>query len=350
MRLIFKDDDVGKDMESKVIELKEPRQISVKTEILNIDYLSNDQVAAETYFTAISPGTEISAFKGYPPLRPMKAYPRVLGYCNIAKIIAMGKNVCDYHVGDFILTHQSHRSSFICSADQILTKVPSSADLAKASTTYLFHLGYNALMKGDVRAGHNIAVLGLGTLGLTTVAVAKLFGTNIFALSGRNKILPVAEELGAKLALNKNDSKIKETLDSETGNIGIDVVVTTSNSWPDWNLALRLPRKGGKICVIGFPGRTESIPNFNPLDSRYFYDNQLSILACGYTPDNQLPPHDMRFNLKRNCKFLLGQIIHKDLPANRIISSIEPWAKIADIYQAMASRKNSIITVVLQWK
>jgi threonine dehydrogenase-like Zn-dependent dehydrogenase len=337
-------------MESKVIELQGPKQISVKNKILDIDNLKHDQVAAETYFTAISPGTEISAFKGDPPLRPMKVYPRVVGYCNIAKIIAIGKSVCDYNVGDFILTHQSHRSAFICSADQILALVPSSADLARTSTTYLFHLGYNALMKGGVRPGHNLAILGLGTLGLSTVAVSKFFGANTFAISGRNEILPLAEELGAKLAFNKNDLKIEEMLAPETGNIGIDIVVTTSNSWPDWNLALKLPRKGGKICVIGFPGRTDPIPDFNPLDSRYFYDQQLSIVACGYTPDKELPPHDLRFNLKRNCKFLLEQIINNNLPANRIVSSIEPWTKIEDIYQNMAARKDLTITVVLEWK
>jgi threonine dehydrogenase-like Zn-dependent dehydrogenase len=337
-------------MESKVIELQGPQQISIKNEILNIDNLKGGQVAAETYFSAVSPGTEIAAFKGDPPLRPMKVYPRVVGYCNIAKIIAIGKNVDNYNVGDFILTHQSHRSSFICSADQILAKVPSSADLATASTTYLFHLGYNALMKGDVRAGHNIAVIGLGTLGLTTIAVSKFFGTNTFALSGRKKILPIAEQLGAKLAFYKNDLKIKEILATETGNIGIDVVVTTSNSWPDWNLALQLPRKGGTICVIGFPGRTDPIPDFNPLDSRYFYDKQLSIVACGYTPDNQLPPHDMRFNLKRNCKFLLEQIMNNNLPVNQIISSIEPWTNIEDIYQTMTVRQDLLATVVLEWK
>lgn len=337
-------------MESKVIELKAKRQISVETEILDIDNLAQGQVAAETVFSAISPGTEISAYEGDPPLRPMKLYPRVVGYCNVAQIIAIGKSVSDYQVGDYILTHQSHRSAFICPVDRIITKVPSTADLAMASTTYLFHLGYSALMKGDVRPGHNIAVLGLGTLGLATVAVSKFFGTKTLALSGRNDILPLAKELGASAALNKNEPKLKNSIAKESYETGIDVVVTTSNSWQDWELALSLPRKGGKICVIGFPGRTDPIPDFNPLDSRYFYDNQLSLIACGYTPDNQLPPHDMRFNLKRNCEFLLGQIIRDNLPAHLIISSIEPWTKIEEIYQTMALRQNFIITAVLKWK
>jgi len=337
-------------VESKVIRLKATRQISVETEILDIDNLGQDQVAAETVFSAISPGTEISAYKGDPPLRPMKLYPRVVGYCNVAQIIAIGKSESDYRVGDHILTHQSHRSAFICPVNRIITKVPSNTDLAMACTTYLFHLGYSALIKGDVRPGHNIAVVGLGTLGLATVAVSKFFGTKTLALSGRNQILPLAKDLGAHTALNKNEPTLKDTIAAESFEAGIDVVVTTSNSWQDWELSLSLPRKGGKICVIGFPGRTNPIPHFNPLDSRYFYDNQLSLIACGYTPDNQLPPHDMRFNLKRNCKFLLEQIINDNLPAHLIVSSVEPWTKIEDIYQAMVLRQDPIITAVLKWK
>jgi len=337
-------------MESKIIELTGPYQLKIRTELLDIDQIRPDQIAAETLFSAISPGTEISAFKGDPPLRPMKVYPRVVGYCNVAEIKAAGEAVTDYQLGDFILTHQPHRSAFICSADDILTKIPPNADLAQASTTYLFHLGYNALMKGGVRTGHNIVVLGLGTLGLATVATSRLFGVNTYALSGRENILPLAEDMGARLALDKNDPNMKDKIAAETNETGIDVVVSTSNSWKDWKLALCLARKGGKICVLGFPGRTQPIPDFNPLDSRYFYDNQLNIIACGYTPDNKLPAHDMRFNLKRNCSFLLEQITNKRLPAHRIISSVESWTKIKDIYHTAAARKNAVITVILKWK
>jgi threonine dehydrogenase-like Zn-dependent dehydrogenase len=339
-----------KKIHSKKIVLQDKFKISVETETLDIANLDSNQIAAETLFSAISPGTEVSAFKGDPPLRPMKVYPRVVGYCNIAQIIAAGKKVKGYQVGDIILTHQSHRSAFICSSDVILAKIPEEADLPQSSTTYLFHLGYNSLLRGDVRPGHNAAVLGLGTLGLTTVAVSKLFGTKTMALTGRESVFPIATDMGADIVVNKDDPKLNQIISSNFYETGIDLLVTTSNSWKDWKLALGIPRKMGKICVLGFPGRTHPVPDFNPLDSSTFYDKQLNIIACGYTPGNSLPPEDMRFNLKRNCRYLLDQILNGNLPAHKIISDVVAWTEIGDLYQALTKRKKGLITAVLKWK
>jgi threonine dehydrogenase-like Zn-dependent dehydrogenase len=339
-----------KKVHSKKIVLQGKFKISIETETLDIDNLYNNQIAAETLFSAISPGTEVSAFKGDPPLRPMKVYPRVVGYCNVGQIVAVGKGVEEYQIGDIILTNQSHRSAFVCSADLILAKVPEDACLPQTSTTYLFHLGYNALLQGDVRPGCNVAVLGLGTLGLTTVAVSKLFGAKTMALTGREYIFPIATEMGADIVVNKDNPKLGEIISSNFYETGIDVLVTTSNSWKDWKIALEIPRKKGKICVLGFPGRTHPIPDFNPLDSRNFYDKQLNIIGCGYTPKNSLPPEDLRFNLKRNCKYLLEQILNGTLPADKIISAVVAWTEIEDLYQALLKRKKDLITAVLKWK
>ena len=341
---------IGKKIHSKKIVLQDKFKISIETETLDAAYLNSNQIAAETLFSAISPGTEVSAFRGDPPLRPMKVYPRVVGYCNIAQIIAVGKKVKEYQVGDIILTNQSHRSAFMCSADLIFAKVPKNADLPQSSMTYLFHLGYNALLRGDVRPGYNIAVLGLGTLGLTTVAVSKLFGAKTMALTGREDVFLTASEMGADIVVNKDDPKLKEIISSNFYETGIDVLVTTSNSWKDWRIAMGIPRKKGKICVLGFPGRTHPIPDFNPLDSSSFYDKQLNIIGCGYTPKKSLPPEDMRFNLKRNCKYLLEQILNGTLPADKIISAIVAWTEIEDIYHALATRRKGLITAVLKWK
>ena len=339
-----------KKIHSKKIVLEDKFKISIETETLDVANLDRNQIAAETLFSAISPGTEVSAFKGDPPLRPMKVYPRVVGYCNIGQIVAVGEKVKEYKVGDIILTHQSHRSAFVCSTDLILAKVPEDANLPESSTTYLFHLGYNALLRGDVRSGHNVAVLGLGTLGLTTVAVSKLFGAKTMALTGREIVFPTATEMGADIVVNKNDPKLNEIIGSNFYETGIDVLVTTSNSWNDWRIALGIPRKNGKICVLGFPGRTQPIPDFNPLDSSSFYEKQLNIIGCGYTPKNSLPPEDLRFNLKRNCRYLLEQILNGTLPADKIISAVVTWTEIEDVYQDLAKRKKDLITAVLKWK
>tara|TARA_B100000809_G_C15117114_1_gene522884 strand:+ start:1185 stop:2210 length:1026 start_codon:yes stop_codon:yes gene_type:complete len=337
-------------IENQIIELHSPRNLIVKKYPLDIGNLKDNEVAAETLYSAISPGTEVAAYRGDPSLRPSEAYPRVVGYCNVAEVIDKGSSVSTYEVGDRILTFQSHRSAFVCSEESIITNLPNNVDLMKASTTYLFHLGYNALLRGNLKPGHNVAIVGLGTLGLTAVALASMFGANVYAFSNQSTSLELAKEFGSRKTFRKNNQNASEVINQDTGSTGIDIVVNTSNSWKDWKLAISLPRKGGKICVLGFPGRTEPKPDFNPLDSQFFYDNQLTLIACGYSPDHIIDAHDVRFTVKRNCKFILDLIVGNKLPASHIISSVFDWYDIQKAYEAIADRKIFYLTGILKWK
>lgn len=333
---------------SQIIELDRPRNIVVRNNVLDLFQMKDNEVAARTLYSAISPGTEVAAYIGDPPLRPMKIYPRVVGYCNVAEVIATGANVTQYKQGDKILTFQSHRTAFICEQESIVSLIPEGADLIEASTTYLFHLGYNALLKGDFRPGMSVAVVGLGTLGLTTLALASSFGGEVYVFSNQAIKIDMAFEFGADKVFRKSESDLKNTVRDLTGG-GIDLVISTSSSWEDWRLAVSIARKEGTICVLGFPGRTQPIPDFNPFDSQYFYDSQLRIISCGYTPQLDAPPCDIRFNMKRNCKFLLNRVINKKLPAAKLISSKVSWKEIQSVYEAMAAREPNLITSILEW-
>lgn len=300
------------------------------------------EVTLETIFSAISPGTELAAFRGEPPLRPTKqVYPRLMGYCNIGRITGVGQGVKDWQTGNLVMTHVAHRSHDRISAAEIICRVPNDADLVAASTTYLFHLGYSACLKSQVTAGHSVAVVGLGTLGSTVGALAKLCGAQVSGFSNHLNDESQAQNFGFSNMHKK----------SATGHENsADVVITTSNSWEDWQLALKLARPGGTIAVIGFPGRGQPNASDNPLASQYFYDKQLTITACGYTPDYVVQQQDIRFTLKRNCEFLLSAILADCLPANALVVGIRNAQNLASIYEEMTETRQSFGTYVLDWK
>lgn len=334
-----------------IIELTAPRTIEFKAESLNPSRLDPDQIIGRTIFSAISPGTELAAYAGAPPLRPMKVYPRLMGYCNVAEVIAKGPNVTELNTGDKILTTQSHRTIFACRQNEVLVKVPESMNLEHASTTYLFHLGYNALLRGGFVPGMNVGVVGLGTLGLTTAVMAHTLGANIFTFSNQAPLQEFARKFASARSFSKDAPGLVDAVKADTRGIGLDLVVSTSNSWADWQLALSLPRYGGVISVLGFPGRVEPVPStYNPLESRYFYDRQLTLAAAGLTPDVDVDPSVYRFSLKRNCQFLLGLIDDKRLTAEPFISIRAPWKKIESVYKDLESREAGILTAVLDWR
>lgn len=334
-------------MESHIIELHGPRRLVITTK----EIVSKPRVGivARTLYSAVSTGTELAAYSGLPGLRPGPVYPRLMGYCNVAEVHAVGDDITTCRPGDRILTFQSHRSSFVCSEQDIILVIPPTADLPATAITYLFHLGYNALLKGDFVPGFRVAVVGLGCIGLCAVTLSSLFGGRTYALSDQAASLEFAASFGAVPVPKGDWQREREGVLTSTYDDGIDLVINTSNTWADWKLGLELARKGGRICVLGFPGRGEQLPDFNPLDSQFFYDKQLSLVACGYTPDLITTPQDLRFTIRRNCRFLHELIVSGKLPAHRFISQTRPWYEIDSVYAVAAERKRSFLTCILDW-
>lgn len=330
-------------LRSYVAWLNDKHSLQFLEENIDTSNLEHGQILAETLYSCISPGTEIAAFLGLPPLRPMRVYPRLVGYCNVAKVLASGKEAGPFKPGDIIYTHQSHRSHFICTETQVsgfLDPAATRDDLIAVAPMYLYHLSYNALLKAEFFPGMRVAVVGLGCLGLTALQLLSAFSAPAVGFTHR--------DVGLFAPYISALSDIRN-LNTSGGDGTFDIVILTSNSWRDWERALQLTRKGGTVASLSFPGRGEAAPEFNPLDSRYTYDKQLKLVFCGYSPDLDVEPWDIRFTLKRNSNYLLELIAAGRLPSSRLVSLVAPWHELKKTYEAIADRKNNVVTAVLDW-
>lgn len=342
-------------VEATVLELAGAADLRARSEMLVLEGLGRHELACETLYTALSPGTELAAWEGHRPLRPDRTYSRVVGYCNLARVVTTGEWVRRARPGDLVLTLQSHRSHFVCGEDEILVRLPPDGDhdpdtLVHAATTYLFHQGHSALLRGDLKPGQYVAVVGMGTLGLATVAVANRFGAKVVGLSDLERSRRTASEMGAERVFCKDlDTSLQAEIAGLTRGTGIDLVVLTSGRWQDYRLALELVRPGGSVCVLGFPGRRDPIPPFNPLEPTIFYRKQISLIACGYTPDVDVDPRDLRFTIRRNTGYLLDLVLAGELPAARLVSAVEPWHALPELYRRIAAREPGFYTGVLRW-
>jgi threonine dehydrogenase-like Zn-dependent dehydrogenase len=267
-------------IESNVVVLDNPHSLIIVNEALDIASLDKSEIICETLMTAISPGTELAAYNGLPPLRPATTYPRLVGYCNVSKVIARGAEVTDFDIGDRVLTFQSHRSHFRTCQSKVICKVPDDLSDEHAVCGYLFHIGYDSIIRSPVCYGDSLIVVGLGVLGLTSVAAGVRAGLKVHAVSNQPHLGEIALDYGASHFHSREDLRNFTRLE---GFDGFDGVISTTNSWEDWSLCLQLARSRGHIGVIGFPGRGEETIKGNPLDSQYFYDKQLTIQCFGVT-------------------------------------------------------------------
>ena len=127
-----------------------------------------------------------------------------------------------------------------------------------------------------------------------------------------------------------------------------DLIITTSNSWEDWELALRLAKPNGTISVLGFPGRNEAAPNFNPLEPKYFYDKKIAVIPVGrtYKLKNEADASNM---IKNNCREILNLMSAKKLFPKNLISGIYDYSKIEQAYKKLLEKDQKSITYILKW-
>ena len=327
-------------LKGEIIILSGPRKIRFEQIIIDPDKIKPLEIIARTVFSAISPGTETAAYSGKPALRPGKIYPRLLGYCNVAQVIKIGKNVKSARPGDLILTGESHRSIFKIRETNILAKLPKKISPKEATLAYLYNLGLNSLKTVELKPKMDVAVIGLGILGLGIVEQAKNLKLNTFAFSDSHYKLKLAKKLGAKKVFLKNKSKKLEKL--------AYLVITTSNSWQDWELALRLTKQNGTISALGFPGRGAGLPDFNPLEPKYFYYKKIAIIPTGWQPDSKKINNISEIN-KKNCKEILKLMKGKKLNPKHLISGIYDYSGIETAYKKLMSKDKKSVTYLLKW-
>jgi 2-desacetyl-2-hydroxyethyl bacteriochlorophyllide A dehydrogenase len=333
-------------IKTEIYELAGPGQLALNQTVLNSD-CAPKEIIAETIVSAISPGTETAAYAGMEPLRPGKVYPRVLGYCNVAHVTNVGEGA-RFSEGDLILTFQSHRTIFKLQSADFALKVPSNISPKHAATAYLYHLGYHGLLTADARSGHNVVVIGAGTLGFTSALMSRVTGCRTFVFSNQTGAKKALTQAGFE-SFEKTKSSIDE-LYEQTHNIGADIVINTSNTWEDWKLALQLVNKGGCIVNLGFPGRNQALPDFNPLDPQYVYTKNVTIKALCPINETDIPAYEIRHNMHRNLTYILDLIAGGALNPDLLISNEIPYTQLEDAYRVYLNKTSNIFTTILNWK
>jgi threonine dehydrogenase-like Zn-dependent dehydrogenase len=326
---------------AKVAKLLSPKILAWESEKLESN-VNGEDIFCRTLYSAISPGTELAAYIGLPSLRDIPQYPRVVGYCNVAEVMEVGSDVSSVARGDRVLSFKSHRSHFILNEKEIFVRLKSGICLQSAAVAYLFHLGYSAVMRSEIKLGSRVAILGIGPIGLGCIALSRMAGAEVTAISNYRGALELGQQFGAKNAFAR--------MECEGLSNSMDVVISTTNSWDDWQLALNLAAPLGRLAVLGFPGRGVKMPkNFNPLSSRFFYEKQLSIEAMGIMPERPDAHGFLRFNLIDNLEYILRKISDNEIGAKSLISAVFPAKELEQAYEALLVRKNSECTILLEW-
>jgi threonine dehydrogenase-like Zn-dependent dehydrogenase len=106
----------------------------------------------------------------------------------------------------------------------------------------------------------------------------------------------------------------------------------------------------GRIAVLGFPGRGEPQPGFNPLAAQWFYAKQLTLVGAGHAPRTECPPGDLHFNLRRNLEYILRSMASGALNLEPIISHRFSPPRMKEAYELAKAHDKSLMAAIFDWR
>ena len=146
-----------------------------------------------------------------------------------------------------------------------------------------------ARVLGRVRSGDNVAVFGVGGIGVNAIQGAARNGAHVIAVDANPAKEAVARQFGAAAFVLANPAEssgeMAATLARDHG--PIDVVVECSGAVGAIDTALRCIKRGGRVVLIGMsrPGSNATLP----LDSFVMGGEVIATMNGGALPERDYP-------------------------------------------------------------
>ena len=219
----------------------------------------------------------------------------VLGHEAVGEVVEVGSLVKDFKVGDKVLVsaitpdwnskaaqegYPMHSGGMLSGwkfsnfkdgvfgeyfhvndADGNLALLPEGMDLGAACMiSDMVPTGFHGVELADVEFGDNVAVIGIGPVGLMSVAAAAIRGAaNIYAVGSRKVCSDLALEFGATDIINYREGDIVEQIMDKTHGAGVDKIVIAGGDVDTFDQAIRMLKPGGVIGNVNYLGEGDYV-------------------------------------------------------------------------------------------
>ena len=214
----------------------------------------------------------------------------ILGHEACGEVVKVGSLVKDFKSGDRVLIpaitpdwnsleaqagYSMHSGGMLCGwkfsnfkdgvfseffhvndADGNLALLPSNIDPVDACMlSDMVPTGFHGVELADVQFGDSVLVIGIGPVGLMSVAGASLRGASrIIAVGTRPLCVEAAKKYGATDFISYKNGPIDEQVMKLTGGKGVDKVVIAGGDCTTFDPAIKCLKPGGKIGNVNYLG------------------------------------------------------------------------------------------------
>ena len=308
---------------------------------------------------ALTCGTDVKVFRrGYHAR--MIVPPALFGHELAGDVVAVGEDVTGFRVGQRIVAANSAPclKCFYCMrgnqnlCDDLLFNNGAYAEYIRIPSRIVQlnlyeiprHVSYQdaalieplaCVLRGldetAIRRGDDVAVIGLGPIGLMFVRLAKAYGARVIAIGRRKTQLDRAEKMGADelLISGDTDATVRQVRDLTAGR-GADIAIEAVGNPEAWETAVKLLRRGGTVNFFG------GCPN----DSRISLDTSLmhySEITC------KASFHHTPAHIKKALDFVSRGVI----TARDFVNRVEPLTNLLEVMRHLMSHNGHMKTAII---
>jgi predicted dehydrogenase/threonine dehydrogenase-like Zn-dependent dehydrogenase len=278
--------------------------------------------------------------------------PMALGYSSAGTIVALGKNMQGFKVGQRVACagggYAAH-AEYNVVPKNLLTPLPKNVDFESAAFTTLGAISMHGFRLAEPQLGENVAVIGLGLLGLLTIQLAAAAGCNVLGIDLDPKRIKLASSLGLQAVSRQGAESAAAAFTANRGFDAVIICADTSSNDPV-ELAGVIARDRAKVVATGAVGL--NIPR------KIYYEKEISFInSRSYGPGrydanyeengNDYPIGYIRWTEGRNFQSIVDLMASGKLKVTPLISHRFPIEKGVQAYEVITGKKKEAFLGVL---
>ncbi len=250
--------------------------------------------------------------------------PLPLGYCNVGRIIGVGRAVSGFAEGERVISNGKH-AEVVSVPVNLCARVPDAVTDEEAAFTVLGAIALQGIRLVQPTLGEAVVVTGLGLIGLMTVQLLRAQGCRVLGIDFDAEKLKLARQFGAEtvdLSSGQDPVVVSETFSRGRGVDAVIITASTRSSEPV-HQAASMCRKRGRIVLVGVTGLELSRDDF--------FKKELTFqVSASYGPGRYDPNYEekgqdypigfVRWTEQRNFEAVLDMMADRRLDVRPLIS------------------------------
>ncbi len=276
--------------------------------------------------------------------------PLPLGYCNVGRVVEVGRGVEHFAVGDRVASNGPH-AEMVCVPTTLAAKIPDSVPDDQASFTVLGSIALHGIRLMNPTLGEGFVVVGLGLLGLMAAQILRAHGCHVLGIDTNPQRCELARSFGCEVLVARDGADPVKAGHAFSAGRGVDGVLITASARTDAIIheAAQMCRKRGRIVLVGVVGLD--------LKRSDFYEKELSFqVSCAYGPGRYDPVYEgeardyplpyVRWTVARNFEAVLGSMATARLDVKPLISRHIAHGEAGTAYDAIINDPGALGVVM----